>query len=104
MKIIKKLRNNFNYKTYLDQFENEIEKASQYATIESEIVRKQKWRKINLKTVSTNWALYDPLVSKKKKRTTNEFEYVPEEIKYKIKLIEKAFSQKKVKYGVKNKK
>lgn len=44
-----------------------------------------------MKQFTTNWALYDPLKTKKKKTDFIETEYVSEEIQYKIKLINKAF-------------
>jgi hypothetical protein len=41
--------------------------------------------------VNTNWLLYDPINQKKKQQTGKESPILDEEIKNKIKLIEKAF-------------
>ena len=43
-----------------------------------------------MKKIHTNWLLYDPIQPKNKENTKNE-QQLSEEIKYKIKLIEKAF-------------
>lgn len=44
-----------------------------------------------MKYYTTNWALNDPLKTKKKKVNTIETEDLSKEIRYKLKLIEKAF-------------
>jgi hypothetical protein len=43
-----------------------------------------------MKYIHTNWLLYDPLKSKNKQKIERE-EVFSDEIKYKLKLIEKAF-------------
>ncbi len=44
-----------------------------------------------MKNFTTNWLLYDPLKSKKKKAEVTESEVLSKEIQKKIKLINKAF-------------